>query len=118
MEQDSLYKQLLQKSSEKASPDFTAGVMSAVNLAAKPFVYQPLVSALAKRLFIIGFISVVALIFILCLFIAVDESDFAQSIQLPNLSPETFKQITTAILLFWAIFAANYWFTGRRGLLS
>jgi hypothetical protein len=65
-----------------------------------------------------GFISVVAMIFIVCLLTVAAGIEFTQFITLPDISAETFKQILTIILLFWAIYAANYWLTGRRKLVS
>ena len=118
MEQDNLYKKLLEKGSEKASPSFTNNVMEAVNLATKPFAYQALVPPVVKRIFISIFIALLVLIFVLCLFIAVDGIDFSQFITLPDISPETFKQTVTIILLFWAIYAANYWMAERRKMVS
>lgn len=118
MEQHNLYKQLLQQGSEKASPEFTKDVMVAINLTAKPFVYQSLVPPAVKRIFIVGFISVVSLIFILCLLIAAAGFDFTPFTRLPNISPETFKQTLTIIILFCAIYGANYWITERKNLVA
>ena len=117
MDQNNIYKQILQKGLEKASPAFTENVMAAIqNASVRPFVYKPLVPHVVKRLFIFLFIALVALIFVLCLLLTLDGSELLQFFKLPNISPESFKQITTAILLFWVLFAGNYWITGRRKL--
>ena len=119
MEQDNFYKELLQKVSEKPSPAFTSKVMEAVNnLQSKPFVYKPLVPAVIKRIFIRTFLGILVLILVTCLMVAVEGIDFISIIKLPYISTETIKEIATIILLFWVIYATNYWMTGSRKLVS
>ena len=108
MEQDKQLKEILKKGTEKASANFTVSVMAGVHvLAAKPFVYEPLVSNLVKRIFIIVFASVLALIFITCLLIAVSGMAFNWTINIPDISPETYQKIISGILIFWIVFAVN-----------
>ena len=117
MDQNNIYKQILLKSFEKASPAFTENVMASLqNTPARAFVYKPLIPPAVKRVFIFLFIALVALIFVLCLILTLDGIELSQFLNLPKISTESFKQITTAILLFWVLFAANYWITGRRKL--
>ena len=108
MEQDKILKDLLQKGKETASPDFTAAVMVKVQaLATRPFNYEPLVSPYIKRIFMISFCTVVALILIVCLLIAASNIHFIQSIKLPYISAINYQKIVTGILLFWLIYVLN-----------
>ena len=119
MDQNNFYKQILQKGLEKSSPAFTENVMASIqNASARPFVYKPLIPPAIIRYFIILFISLLTIIFVLCMLLTLHGIKFLQFVKLPSISPGTFKQITTAIVLFWIIFAANYWITGRRELVS
>ena len=108
MEQDKQLKGILEKGAEKASANFTASVMAGVHaLAAKPFVYEPLVPASVRRIFVIIFITLLALIFILCLLIAAPGIGFIYNIKLPDVTPETYQKIISGILIFWMVFAIN-----------
>jgi hypothetical protein len=108
MESDKQLKELLEKGTEKASLNFTAGVMAGVHArAAKPFVYEPLVSPLVRRIFMIAFIAVLALIFISCLLIIISGMSFTWSVKMPDISAETYQKIITGILIFWIVFAIN-----------
>src|SRR4051812_13340743 len=102
MEQDKLLQEILEKGTEKASANFTASVMAGVHaLAAKPFVYEPLIPASLKRIFILVFITVIALVFVLCVVIASPDIAFIQNMKPPDLSPETYQKIINSILVFW-----------------
>ena len=115
MERDKQLKEILEKGAEKASVNFTASVMAGVHaLSSKPFVYEPLVSPLVRRVFIIAFISVIALIFISCLVIATSGISFTWAIQMPDISPETYQKIVSGIVIFWIVFAINNAVTKNR----
>jgi hypothetical protein len=119
MEQDKQLKEVLAKVVEKASVNFTGTVMAGIHaLAAKPFVYEPLIPAFLKRIFIAGFITVVGLILILCLFITSPGIDFTDNIRLPDISPEAYQQIIIGILIFWIVFAVNNWLVKIKWKLS
>ncbi|CAN5605605.1 hypothetical protein BH10BAC3_BH10BAC3_04120 [soil metagenome] len=108
MERDKRLKELLEQGAEKASVDFTASVMANVHaLASKPFVYEPLVPPLMRRIFMIVFIAVLALIFITCLLITTSGMSFTWSVNMPDISPETYQKIISGILIFWMVFAIN-----------
>ena len=108
MEQDKQLKEILEKGAERASSNFTASVMANIlAVAAKPFVYQPLVPHSVKRIFVVVFSSVIALIFLLCLLIAASHSTFIQSVKMPEISRETYQKIISGIIIFWVMFAIN-----------
>lgn len=115
MERDQQLKELLEKGAGKASVDFTASVMASVHaLASKPFVYEPLIPPLMRRIFMIVFITVLALIFITCLVITTSGMSFTWSIKMPDISPETYLKIISGILIFWMVFAINKVITKNR----
>lgn len=111
MEQDQKLKELLLLGSERASLQFTEGVMKRVErVAATPFYCQPLVSPRLRKAFLITVSVLVAAIFLLCLLLASPELAFpgwpvVQSVV--AFTAENFYTLLAYIISFWILFAAN-----------
>ena len=115
MEKDDTLKKILEKGGAKASPDFTARTMLAVEaFTTKPIVYEPLLSPFIKRVFIICFSSILLLILLAGISIVAPEINFIQMLRLPAISPETYQQIISGIVVFWVVFVVNKWWTKHR----
>jgi hypothetical protein len=115
MEHDKHLRQVLMHSSEGASADFTSAIMSRID--AVPVVtgvYEPLVSNKIKRLFVFTFLSLVAVILLLCLVISLPDFPFIAWLQRQPLSNKLYDDVLIFTVLFWTIFAAHRLITTNK----
>ncbi len=108
MERDMQLKNLLAKSTEKASAGFTESILKKIEaISPATTSYQPLVNENIKKAFLITFAVVVIMILLLCLIIKSSQLTFINVIQLPKLSAETYYNVFAFIISFWLVFSIN-----------
>jgi hypothetical protein len=103
-EQDKQFKKILTAGAEKASGDFTLGVMNRLQ---ESFSYEPIISNRLRKIFMICYGSVVILILLLCVFLNSNALPRIDWISDPPLTAGLYRKLLTFIVCFWLIYAIN-----------